>query len=172
VSAELAPDGFEERLGRYLFERAEESRLVRVGEKETSEQAEIVARYEDLFNRDQLAALRNAEEMAETIGGTGFAQERLYRLRATCEGGIIAAAHAEQADLLENALLAERIEWQGEEIPLRTAQALLATTPAYPDRDELGARQLAASAVFSSLSWRVNSVLTSFLVSIGPIGRD
>ena len=56
MSAPLAPDAFEERLGRFLFERAEESRAVRVGEKETSEQAQILARYEDLFDRDQLSA--------------------------------------------------------------------------------------------------------------------
>ena len=47
---------------RYLFERSEEGRAVRVGEKETSEQAEIVRRYADLFSREQLEALREAEE--------------------------------------------------------------------------------------------------------------
>ena len=144
MSAPLAPDAFEERLGRFLFERAEESRAVRVGEKETSEQAQILARYEDLFDRDQLALLRAAEEDA-----TEVERERLYRLRATCESGIISAELAERDDALENALLAERIEWQGAEIPLRTAQALLATTPAYADRDRLGACQLAASARFN-----------------------
>ena len=45
------PAEFEERLARYLFERSEEARAVRVGEKEVSEQAEIVARYPDLFTR-------------------------------------------------------------------------------------------------------------------------
>ena len=55
---------------------------MRVGEKETSEQAEIVRRYADLFSRAQLDALREAEEAA-----TGDERERLYRLRKTCEGG-------------------------------------------------------------------------------------
>jgi hypothetical protein len=59
------PQEFEERLARFLFERSEEARAVRVGEKETSEQAAIVARYEDLFTREQYAALREAEEAAE-----------------------------------------------------------------------------------------------------------
>ena len=37
---------------------------MRVGEKETSEQAEIVRRYADLFSREQLEALREAEAEA------------------------------------------------------------------------------------------------------------
>jgi len=59
---------FEERLNRYLFERSEEARAVRVGEKDTSEQAEIVARYADLFIREQHEALRVEEEAAEPDG--------------------------------------------------------------------------------------------------------
>ena len=58
---------------------------MRVGEKETSEQAAIVARYADLFTRDQHAALRAAEDAA-----TGDERERLFRLREACEGGIMA----------------------------------------------------------------------------------
>ena len=60
----FTPLDFEERLKQYLYERSEEGRAVRVGEKETSEQAEIVARYADLFTRDQLEALREAESDA------------------------------------------------------------------------------------------------------------
>ena len=75
----LSPAEFQERLQRYLFERSEESRAVRVGEKETSEQAEIVRRYADLFSRDQLDALWNAEGDA-----AGDQRELLYRLRKTC----------------------------------------------------------------------------------------
>src|SRR4029078_12656310 len=41
----LSVDEFEGRLERYGIERSEEARAVRVGEKETSEQAAIVARY-------------------------------------------------------------------------------------------------------------------------------
>ena len=57
---------FEERLNRYLYERAEEARAVRVGEKETSEQAEIVARYADLFTRGQHESLR--DELRGAVG--------------------------------------------------------------------------------------------------------
>src|SRR6266545_2788927 len=53
---------FEATLRRYSSERAEEARAVRVGEKERSEAAAIVARYVDLFSREQLDALREAED--------------------------------------------------------------------------------------------------------------
>jgi hypothetical protein len=100
----LPPDDFEDRLARYLYERSEEARAVRVGEKETSEQAAIVARYADLFTREQHAVLRQAEE-AENGD-----HERLFRLREACEGGIVMAELAEQVDRLENGILACRVE--------------------------------------------------------------
>ena len=56
---------FERQLQRYLYERSEEGRAVRVGEKEISEQAAIVARYADLFSREQLQALREQEGRAD-----------------------------------------------------------------------------------------------------------
>lgn len=137
-------DGFEERLAAYLFERAEESRAVRVGEKEVSEQAAIVARYPDLFTREQLAALGEAEGLLD-----GDLRERAARLRVTCRGGIVAAALAEREDALENALLAARVQWQGEELPLRAAQARLATIADYGERDALGAVHREASSAFN-----------------------
>src|SRR5579862_7029586 len=138
------PVEFEERLQRYLYERAEEARAVRVGEKETSEQAEIVRRYDDLFSREQLEALREAEDAAE-----GERREELYRLRKTCEGGLLSASLVEREDELENRLLAARVTFKGEEMPLRNAQAKLAVLPAYADREELGAIQAAESATFN-----------------------
>ena len=65
---------------------------MRVGEKEVSEQAAIVARFADLFSRPQLEALRESEEAA----GDPDERERLYRLRKTCEAGIITAELAER----------------------------------------------------------------------------
>jgi hypothetical protein len=56
---------YESRLQQYYFERAEEGRAVRVGEKEVSEQAAIVARYRDLFTRPQIDALLEEELMAD-----------------------------------------------------------------------------------------------------------
>ena len=62
VTSVRTPAVYEDRLARYLFERSEEGRAVRVGEKETSEQAAIVERYRDLFSTGQLEVLREAEE--------------------------------------------------------------------------------------------------------------
>jgi hypothetical protein len=138
----LTPDRFEERLARYLFERSEEARAVRVGEKETSEQAAIVARYEDLFTRDQYAALREAEDATDD-------DERLFRLREACGGGVVVRELAEQADRLENDILACRVTFRGEELPLRTAQAKLAVLDGYDERDELGTLAGDASATFN-----------------------
>jgi hypothetical protein len=50
TTAVRTPAQYEERLARYVLERSEEARAVRVGEKETSEQAAIVERYRDLFS--------------------------------------------------------------------------------------------------------------------------
>jgi hypothetical protein len=127
------PLDYEERLKQYLFERSEEGRAVRVGEKETSEQAEIVARYADLFTRVQLEALWDVERAAE-----GDEREQLYRLRKVCEGGIVSAELVEREDELENRQLAARLTFGGEELPLRAAQAKLALLHQYGDREELG----------------------------------
>jgi hypothetical protein len=144
VSAVRSPAEFESRLASYLFERAEEGRAVRVGEKEVSEQAEIVRRYSDLFSRAQLDALRDAE-----VGAEGDERERLYRLRKTCEGGLIANELVERSDELSNRILAARVVFKGEEIPLRTAEAQLAVLPSYADREELGQIHSDASASFN-----------------------
>jgi hypothetical protein len=133
----LDANGFEERLARFLFERSEEARAVRVGEKETSEQAAIVARYADLFTREQLEALRDSGD------------ERLFRLQEACLGGIIVGELAESSDRLENAVLAARVEFRGEELPLRSAQATLALLDDYGAREELGTLTGDASARFN-----------------------
>jgi len=107
VAVVRTPAEYEERLRTYLFERAEEVRAVRVGEKEVSERAAIVAAYSDLFSREQLDALRSAE----------------------AEAG--------------------RIVFEGEEMPLRTAQAMLAVLPEYARRQALGDLHGDASAGFN-----------------------
>jgi hypothetical protein len=144
VAAVRSPTEYEVELRRYLFERSEEARAVRVGEKDVSEQAAIVARYGDLFSREQLAALAAAEE-----GASGEDRERLYRLRKTCEGGLVTAELAEREDAVENAVLAARVTFKGEELPLRAAQARLAVLDRYADRDELGVIHAEASAGFN-----------------------
>jgi hypothetical protein len=141
TTAVRAPEEFESRLQQYYFERSEEGRAVRVGEKGVSEQAAIVARYADLFSPEQLEALRAAEQGAE-----GDEHERLYRLRKTCEAGLISAELAEQEDALENAVLAARVTFRGEELPLRSAQARLAVLADYAAREELGELERTESA--------------------------
>jgi hypothetical protein len=141
TTAVQTPAEYESRLQQYVYERSEEGRAVRVGEKEISEQAAIVARYRDLFTRGQIESLRAAEEAAD-----GDQRERLYRLRKTCEGGVVAAELAEQGDALENAILGTRVTFRGEEMPLRSAQARLAVLDEYGDREELGEIAIDASA--------------------------
>src|SRR5436305_12639093 len=99
---------YESRLQQYAFERSEEWRAVRVGEKEVSEQAAIVARYRDLFTREQLEGLREEEHAA-----AGDDRERLYRLRKTCESGVITSELAEREAAFENAVLQARLTFRG-----------------------------------------------------------
>ena len=145
VTAVRTPAEYESQLRRYLYERSEEGRAVRVGEKEVSERAEIVARYRDLFSREQIDALRTAEGDATDADS----RERLYRLRKTCEAGFVAAELAEREDVLENAILAARVDFQGEKLPLRSAQAKLAVLSGYRDREELGELTAERSADFN-----------------------
>jgi hypothetical protein len=135
---------YEARLQQYAFERSEEGRAVRVGEKEVSEQAAIIARYGDLFTREQLEALRDEESAA-----AGDDRERLYRLRKACESGVVSSEIAAQEDALENAILEARVTFRGEEMPLRTASARLAVLDSYADREELGQLERTASAAFN-----------------------
>ena len=144
ITAVRTPAEYEAELQRYLFERAEEGRAVRVGEKEVSERAEIVARYRQLFTREQLDALKESEAAV-----SGVDRERVYRLRKTCEAGLVDIELSEREDALENAILAARVEFRGEELPLRSAQAQLAVLPVYGDREELGELQGDESASFN-----------------------
>ena len=141
TAAVRAPSEFESSLRSYIRERLEEGRAVRVGEKEVSEQATIVARYGHLFSYEHLDSLRAAWAQA-----SGHERERLYRLAKTCESGLVSAVLVEHEDALENAVLATRIEFQGEEMPLRAAEARLAVLPGYRDRAELGELEREATA--------------------------
>lgn len=139
------PDEFEANVRRFVFDRLEESRAVRVGEKDVSEQAAIVARYADLFTDGQLEALREAEEGEGTVD----VRERLHRLRKRCETGIIGARLAPLQDALTNAELAAVVEFGGESIPLRTATARLGALTSYTEREELGRAAMDVSASFN-----------------------
>ncbi len=172
VATVRSPAEYEERLRTYLFERAEEVRAVRVGEKEISERAAIVAAFADLFSREQLDELRSAEEKAED----GDERERLYRLRKECEAGVADQELSERQDQLENAILAERITFRGEEMPLRTAQAKLAVLPEYRDREELGDLNGEASAGFNEgrreLMRDENELAAELSGMVDPVARN
>ena len=139
------PDEFETTLRTYAFERAEESRAVRVGEKEKSETAAIVARYADLFNREQLEILRGKESSERNADQ----RERLHRLRKSCEGGLLARSLAALMDEVQNELLAIRVDFRGDSLPLRTAEARLAVLDEYADREELGEIHADATATLN-----------------------
>ena len=62
---------------------------------------------------------------------------------------MVAAELAEQEDALENAILAARVSFKGEEMPLRAAQARLAVLDRYADRDELGQLERTESATLN-----------------------
>jgi hypothetical protein len=134
ATAVRTPQEYEDAYEAYYAQAAEELRAVRVGEKETSDQAAIVTRHADLFTQEQLEELRAAEADVSDADE----RERLYRLRRTCEAGIVDAELAAREDELENSLLAARLTFEGEEMPLRAAQARLAVVPEYAKRDELG----------------------------------
>jgi len=145
TAAVRSPHGYEDAYEAYYAEASEEVRAVRVGEKETSDQAAIVARHADLFTQEQLDALRQAEAVAPE----GDERERIYRLRRTCEAGVVDAELAAREDELENSLLAARLTFDGEEMPLRAAEAKLSVLPDYAKREELGALALELSASFN-----------------------
>src|SRR4029453_4402566 len=94
--------------------------------------------------RDQLDALKDAE-----TGLNGSERERVYRLRKTCEAGLVDNGVAAAGGGFEKAGLARRIEFRGEDLPLRSAQAQLAVTPGYQDRETLGTLHGDASAEFN-----------------------
>ena len=139
------PEEFEATLRTYGSERAEEARAVRVGEKERSEAAAIVARYADLFTREQLDHLREREDAEQD----DVERERLHRLRKSCEGGLLARELVHLQDEVQNELLAIRVEYRGEEMPLRNAQAKLAVLDAYNEREELGEIHADATATMN-----------------------
>jgi hypothetical protein len=158
-----SPEGYEDAYEAYYAEAAEELRAVRAGDKETSDQAAILARHADLFTQQQLDALRAAEaneaaEVAHEPGSVSSAspatlaadgRERLYRLRRACERGIVDAELAARDDELENAILAARLTFAGAEMPLHAAEAKLAVLPDYAQREDLGEFAQTVGATFN-----------------------
>jgi hypothetical protein len=172
TSTVRSPDDFESRLRGYLFERLEERRAVRVGEKDSSEQTAIVRRYSDLFTTAQHAALRDAEADA----APGGERERVYRLRKTCESGVLVAELAPLQDALANAELAAVVDVRGETMPLRTALARIGTLDSYAEREELGVAALDVAAELndqrSELAWAGDRLQAELTGMPNPLDRD
>ena len=139
------PRGVRDRpLRTYAFERAEEGRAVRVGEKERSEAAAIVARYADLFTRDQLDALRAPRSLARRrrarapLPPPEELRARAARARARPDAGRGAERAAGDPRRLP-----------GRSMPLRNAEAKLAVLDEYGDREELGEIHADATATMN-----------------------
>jgi hypothetical protein len=164
-------EAYEARLRQLDYEQSEEGRALRVGEKEVSEHAAILARYADLFTREQLEALRAEEEAAEFPDE----RERLYRLRKTCESGVVSARFAADLDRVANVVFAARVEWRGESLPIRAAQARVASMDDYGAREELGAATEEVSARFNDTRLEVMRAQEAFAGEItgetDPVAR-
>ena len=103
---------------------------------------EIVARYADLFSREQLDALREAEDGADrrrARAALPAAQDLRGRPRRR-------RARRARGRAREPRCSPRASPSSGEELPLRSAQAQLAVLAAYADREELGEIQADASA--------------------------
>jgi hypothetical protein len=101
--------------------------------------------YADLFSREQLDLLKEKEGTLRNAGE----RERLHRLRKSCEGGLLARSLAALMDEVQNEVLAIRVDFRGETIPLRTAEAKLAVLDEYEDREELGEIHADATATMN-----------------------
>ncbi len=102
---------------------------MRVGEKETSEQAEIVARYADLFTREQHESLRDEEDAAEPATSASDCTASVRRASAASSSPRSPSARTAS----RTSFLAARVDFRGESLPLRSAQAMLAILDEYAD---------------------------------------
>ena len=143
AAAVRSPQDYEDAYEAYYAEAAEELRAVRVGEKGTSEQAAIVSRHADLFSQGNSRRCARPRQTASDADE----RERLYRLRRTCEAGIVDAELAAHEDAARERAPRGSAHLRRRRAPLRTAEARLAVLREYAKREELGdlARALDAS---------------------------
>ena len=125
-------DEFEQRLEAYAIERSEEARAVRVGEKDVSEQAAIVARYADLFSRD---SSRRSAMRRRALPRTSARRSRGSVSPARRGSSPRSSPSARTRSRTPSSRHACR---DGSELPLRAAQARLAVEPDYARRGSLG----------------------------------
>lgn len=97
------------------YELATEGRLARVGLKERQELAPIVARYRDLYSREQIAAAQQEMEAAQ-----GERREELTRLYVALLDGYVDARVAGLNDELVSSLAAATASVDGQAYPFHT----------------------------------------------------
>lgn len=96
------------------YELMTEARLARVGLKERQETAPIVARYETLYTKEQIEALRGEIERA----GDGERREELIRLHNALLEGYVEARVAALDDEVVSSFAAATTEVDGETYPI------------------------------------------------------
>jgi hypothetical protein len=164
--------GFEERLREFDNVLTEEARALWVGQKEVAEFAAISERYADLFTREQLEALLAEEGNAQTDDR----REQLYRLRKTCESGLINARFAAESDSLANQELAAEVVFGDTTMPLREAQARVGLIEDYDDREQLANAAVEVNAGFNNQRLELTRAGQEFAAEItgqpDPVARS
>ena len=92
--------------------------------------------------------MKDAEESV-----SGVERERVYRLRKTCESGLVDIELSEREDALENAILAARVTYRGEELPSARRRRSSPSFRSTEDREELGELQEDASPASTTIAW-------------------
>jgi len=134
------PDEVSATLEQAYYELMTEARLARVGLKERQETAPIVARYEALYTKEQIEALRGEMERA---GGDGERREELTRLHNALLEGYVEARVAALDDEVVSSFAAATAEVDGETYPFH------ALTPAISISDDAATRERLFDGVVS-----------------------
>jgi len=109
-----SPDEVSATLEQAYYDLMTEARLARVGLKERQETAPIVARYEALYTKRQIEALRGEMERA---GDDGERREELTRLHNALLEGYVEARVAALDDEVVSSFAAATAEVDGETYP-------------------------------------------------------
>ncbi len=140
-----SPDEVSATLEQAYYELMTEARLARVGLKERQETAPIVARYEALYTKRQIEALRG--EMERT-GDDGDRHEELTRLHNALLEGYVEARVAALDDEVVSSFAAASVEVDGETYPFH------ALTPAISITDDAATRERLFDGVVSVVAPR------------------
>ena len=129
-----SPDEVSATLEQAYYELMTEARLARVGLKERQETAPIVARYEALYTKRQIEALRGEMEQA---GGDGERREELTRLHNALLEGYVEARVAALDDEVVSSFAAATTEIDGETYPFHALTPAISITADAARRERL-----------------------------------